>query len=191
MTIVGNFVLLKDQRQFENACAQMARDISLHLKLEVISVNMSSSPASFPCLMQVQYSSNHLETKTSSDEVLSNDPGLLYELGNPPGEVNVQVFASYVYVKDAKQLLAAAESSDEVSSNITDTLAEATQSTYVPSPVAVLLLALINELKGLGAIKKDKLLEAVKKSEHWLTMMQERNEEAPMQDILRRFWEYS
>lgn len=191
MTIVGSFVLLKDQRQFEKACAQMARDIALHLKLEVISVNMSSRPASFPCLMQVQYSSNRLETKALSDDFLSNDPSILYESGNPPEETNVEVFATYVYVKDAKQLLAAVESSDEANSNITDTLAEATESTYVPSPVAILLLALVNELKEVGAIKKDKLLESVKKSEHWLTMMQERNEEAPMQDILRRFWDYS
>jgi len=190
MTIIGSFVLLKDRKDFEQACGNMARDIATHLDLQLISIHMSSMPKDYPCLMQVQYSSNHLENKALSDDLLILPNEILYDVDNPPEETNVKVFATYVYVKDAQQLLTAVESSDEVNHITTDTLAETVESTYVPSPIAILLLALVNELKEVGAIKKDKLLESVKKADHWLTMMQERNAEASMLDILGRFWQY-
>jgi hypothetical protein len=204
MTVVGNFVLLRNKNQFEKACASLAQDIAMQLKVHIVSVHLSARPDSYPCLMAAQYSTNLAETKPPSDELAIDNAKLEWtDWSAAPPEteetvikvsaiyVYVKDATHYVYVKDATQLLEAVGSSDEFNYSDAGFTAESSEAAYVPSPIAILLLALINELKSVGAIKKDKLLEAVKKSEHWLTMMQERNEEAPMEDILRRFWEYS
>lgn len=195
MTVVGNFVLLRNQSQFEKACTRMAQDIAMQLKVHIVSVHLSARPDSYPCLMSAHYSTSLAETKPPSDELAIDNAKLEWTdwSAAPPEteETVIKVSAIYVYVKDATQLLEAVASSDEFNYSDAGLTAESSEATYAPSPIAILLLALINELKSVGAVKKDKLLEAVKKSEHWLTMMQERNEEAPMEDILRRFWEYS
>jgi len=194
MTVVGNFVLLRNKNQFEKACASLAQNIAMQLKVHIVSVHLSARPDSYPCLMAAQYSTNLAETKPLSDELAIDNAKLEWTdwSAAPPEteETVIKVSAIYVYVKDATQLLEAVGSSDEFNYSDAGLTAESSEAAYVPSPIAILLLALINELKSVGAVKKDKLLEAVKKSEHWLTMMQERNEEAPMEDILRRFWEY-
>ena len=60
---------------------------------------------------------------------------------------------------------------------------------YLPTQTGVLLLALVNELEAVGAIKRDKLLEEVAVVEEWLVNNQTDNiEDASLESVLKRMW---
>lgn len=177
MTIIGQFVLVQNRQNWEQACTALAQEIARQRKLPSVSIDFPKQPTTYPCLMAVV--------------PLPSDARIAGEIDHP------KVLTSFVYPADAIRLLEACqETNPDLSPPIvaeastdTDWGKPSAESSYVPSPVAVLLLALVDELKAVGALKKDKLLAAVKHAEAWLHRQQEVNENAEMQDILRRFWE--
>lgn len=177
MTILGQFVLVQNRQNWEQACAELAKEIARQRNATTVSIDFPKQPATYPCLMAV--------VPVPTDITL---------VGNID---QTKVLTSFVYPADALRLIEAYQSANPdlnppvvadaaLDTNYSDS---ATEAAYVPSPVAVLLLALVHELKAVGALQKDKLLTAVKDAEAWLDRMQEVNENAPMQAILRRFWE--
>jgi len=175
MTILGQFVLIQNRQQYEQACTELATEIAKQRKLKsVLGIKL---PITYPCLMAVI--------------------PLPTDIRNSGEIVEATVLTSFVYPADAIRLMEACQEANPdmnmplVAEAVTD--ADwgklSAKSSYVPSPIAVLLLALVHELKAVGVLKKDKLITAVKHAEAWLHGQQKVNETAEMQDILLRFWE--
>jgi hypothetical protein len=60
---------------------------------------------------------------------------------------------------------------------------------YLPTQTGVLLLALVNELEAVGAVKREKLLKEVAVVEEWLINNQEDNMgELSLESVLERMW---
>lgn len=109
-----------------------------------------------------------------------------------------RISCCYVYPKDAQRLMDAQSQLDASilvdEEEETYPLLEATpppqvEEEYVPTQTGVLLLALVNELEAVGALKRDKLLREVRDVEQWLIDNQADNvEDASLSAVLQRMW---
>jgi len=60
---------------------------------------------------------------------------------------------------------------------------------YVPTSAAVLLLSLVVELRSIGALRLDHMLDTVKEIEQWMTANQEENSQLNALELLKRLWD--
>jgi hypothetical protein len=131
--------------------------------------------------------------------------------GDPTQERSVvfpRIICCYVYPKDAQRLLQEKEkaetschpivelmpaekekASPETPEQLDETKDQAIGAEYKPSQMSTLLLALISELQAIGALKKDKFIQATLKMENWLKKTYTHNSKSQLSDIMEKFWE--
>lgn len=169
MSKLGKFVLIRSRVDWEQACGELATEIAQQRGLAAVSIEFPRQPTSYPCLMAAI--------------PVPVDPSLIDAMDT------AQILCSFVYPPDAAQLLSACqEGQPEL---VVSVSADQEGGHYEPSPLAALALALVSELKAVGALKKSNLLGALRKADKWLSANQEKNEDATVDDILERFWEAS
>lgn len=178
MSRLGKFVLIRSHRDWEQACDELAAEIAKQRGLASVSIEFPRQPTSYPCLMAaipVPVDSSLIETIDTA-----------------------QILCSFVYPPDAVQLLAACrEGQPELVVAVPANQAVGNDGCYLPSvcEFAVLVFALVSELKAVGALKKSNLLAALHNADKWLLANQEQNKigfhfsEAAIADVVDRFWE--
>jgi hypothetical protein len=60
---------------------------------------------------------------------------------------------------------------------------------YVPASAGVLLLTLVSELRSIGALKLDRMMETAKEVEQWMIDHQEENLHSDLWELLKRLWD--
>ncbi len=166
MSKLGKFVLIRSRADWQQACGELAQEIADQRGLPQLSIEFPRQPTGYPCLMAAI--------------PVPTDPSLIDSLDT------AQVLCSFVYPNDAAVLMEACQDGQTEYAPAVE--AEAAPQ-YIPSPLAALSLALISELKAVGALKKSNLLTALRQADRWLADNQERNAPASVDDILERFWE--
>ena len=148
--------------------------IGEHVNLTSGNVSFPKEPDNFPCLVASML--------TPVDPTKAN------------AFCHFRVNCCFVYPGDAKRLLDAQSQLDH--SIVFDEPDESTypedyddEGGYLPTQTGVLLLALVNELEAVGAVKREKLLKEVAVVEEWLINNQEDNMgELSLESVLERMW---
>jgi len=60
---------------------------------------------------------------------------------------------------------------------------------YVPASAGVLLLTLVSELRSIGALRLDRMMETAKEIEKWMVENQEENLKSDLWELLKRLWD--
>ena len=60
---------------------------------------------------------------------------------------------------------------------------------YVPASAGVLLLTLVSELRSIGALRLDRMLETAKEIEKWMVENKEENLHSDLWELLKRLWD--
>jgi hypothetical protein len=60
---------------------------------------------------------------------------------------------------------------------------------YVPASAGVLLLTLVSELRSIGALRLDRMIETAKEIEKWMVENQEENLQSDLWSLLKRLWD--
>ncbi len=60
---------------------------------------------------------------------------------------------------------------------------------YVPASAGVLLLTLVSELRSIGALRLDRIMETAKDIEQWMVANQEENLQLNAMDLLKKLWD--
>ena len=178
---LNGFALLASRADWENYQAVIASQLTQDRPdLQGSgSVSFPSEPDSYPCLVA--------SIGTASDPTKANN------------FTGFKINCCYVYVSDAQQLLAARTGLDhslipEAEEQFPLLMAqpedhEEEESEYAPTHTAVLLLALVNEMEAVGALKRSKLIHEISRTEKWLLDNQESNLDADsLEAVLTKMW---
>ena len=60
---------------------------------------------------------------------------------------------------------------------------------YVPASAGVLLLTLVSELRSIGALRLDRMMETAKEVEKWMVENKEENLQSDLWELLKRLWD--
>lgn len=60
---------------------------------------------------------------------------------------------------------------------------------YVPASAGVLLLTLVSELRSIGALRLDRMMETAKEVEKWMVDNKEENLQSDLWELLKRLWD--
>lgn len=142
-------------------------------------VSFPGDPTEYPCLV--------------ASMVIEEDPTKANNF------CECRVSCCFVYPSDAQRLMDAQSQLDasiivdEADEYGLETLSEHhpedDYDEYAPTQTGVLLLALVNELEDIGALKQERLLKEVKRVEQWLIDNQPDNiEDASLSAVLERMW---
>jgi hypothetical protein len=146
-------------------------------------VSFPNEPTAFPCLVASML--------TPEDPTRANN------------FCHYRINCCYVYPQDAQRLIDAqaqldhsivADEPDSYATlgsleTIPEYIEDHNKGDYVPTQTGALLLALVNELEAIGALKRDKLLAEVKRVEQWLIDNQADNlEDSSLSSVLQRMW---
>ena len=147
MSKIGQFAVIENKTQWKQYQEKLKSDLANAQNTSSIAIDFPSEPKKYPCLVAATFAK----------------PGPIYH-----GELSYShVICCFVYAEDAEDLLKSKkETKDNLAIKPKETINKRTE--YLPSPVATLVLSLLLELKGLGAIKRERFLETVSKVKNWL-----------------------
>ena len=174
-TELGQFAVLSNEKGWDEYRDGIAKSLTggAHPDEPVSTISFPEGPEFFPCLVS--------SMDTPSEPATDN------------GFCSHVIRCCFVYVEDAQKLVAVNAYMD---TRLTDNLCGEPEEQvsdsdkYAPTHTAVLLLALVNELEAIGALKRDRLLTELDNVGAWLTENQSENlEEDSLSGVLQRMWE--
>lgn len=169
MSKLGQFMVLQKRQDWEQACQLAAKEAAKERGTSKLLIHFSKHPKAYPCLLAMMV----LPVDETQPEAISQ----------------VRIACCFVYPEDASRLLEVQQ--DGQPELLEEAIADEAekQAEYTPNPTAALLLGLTAELKAIGALRKGKLMMAVKRAHAWLMDTVEGNELSSVEEIVERFWE--
>jgi hypothetical protein len=148
MSKIGQFAVIENKAQWQQYQEELKTDLASKQNTETHALEFPNDPKKYPCLVAATFAK----------------PGPIYH-----GELSFShVICCFVYIKDAEALLNAQQATKNALELQPKIKSTSKKTEYMPSPLATLVLSLLMELKSLGAIKKERLLETIKKVKKWL-----------------------
>jgi hypothetical protein len=182
---IGQFAVIYSKINWDQYCREMVSQLTGGKQglTHAGAVSFPDEPTSFPCLV--------------ASMLTPDDPTKANKF------CHYRINCCYVYPQDAQRLIDAQAQLDH-SIVVTEPAnyetvgsldpvpkptADLNECDYAPTQTGVLLLALVNELEAVGALKRDKLLAELKRVEQWLIDNQADNlENASLAAVLQRMW---
>jgi hypothetical protein len=177
MSKFGQLAVLQTGDHWKQYKEELGLELASQNKNNTAMFEFPKAPAKYPCLV--------------ASTMPPGDPTVIGAVIFP------QVLCCFVYLDDARQLLAVADKVKTTCQPVVELVSEDEDEQpeskkfsvkYKPSQIGTLILALALEMNAIGALKKDNLISTVLRVEKWLDANADENSKSDLVVILERLW---